>query len=733
MANRGQGPQRRGAQALLALVIVASAGLSGTQTAGAAIAPTLHDPANCTTLEPAPRQRAVRCDDGVPAAGGETPNPGGVAAVTVPARYRGYAGLPRRAENAAEVPGADSSGNVALDVDVTLPKRRAGRDGFPLLVLMHGCCGGSKKSWQDDSFDAGGERWHYNDAWFAARGYVVITYTARGFVNADEQGSTGQTQLDSRSYEINDFQQLACQVTRTARRGAFDDAAGRRVRIDPRRVVATGGSYGGGFSWMALTDPRWRCPGQLGSGRARMRLATVAPKYGWTDLVHSLVPTGIHSQSPRLLPARNGCDSGPLTLSGEPCGAGAPVGLPKRSIIAGLYASGKTGVPPGTSSHTTFPPKIDQAITCLEEPYPPLTSSPPCAATINRTLPEFLRERSAYYQNRFFRKIRRRPGWRVPIFNAATFTDPLFPPVENIRMANRLRAAAPGYPIQVYHGDYQHFVQNKAKEWGDVCVTGDDRHVCTSDEFTLGFNRPAPNRARVGVTTMLNRFIDHYAKPPGNRRQGPPRFGVTAALQVCPENAGTRPLDEPGERFRARTFEALTPGSLRLDLAGEESTTSLAIPNPHAIDADPVGNLAANGGRCAVHSDPAGPGVATYESEPLESARTVIGATRVRVAFDVTSASAEGVQLNARLYDVLPGGDAVLVDRGPRILTPDEVDAGVVAFETHGNGWRFAAGHRIRIELAQDDEPFVHRSDSPTALSSLALHGVRLILPTRQR
>ena len=29
-----------------------------------------------------------------------------------------------------------------------------------------------------------GERWHYNDAWFAARGYVVLAYTSRGFVNA---------------------------------------------------------------------------------------------------------------------------------------------------------------------------------------------------------------------------------------------------------------------------------------------------------------------------------------------------------------------------------------------------------------------------------------------------------------------------------------------------------------------------------------------------------------------
>src|SRR5687768_13247059 len=35
---------------------------------------------------------------------------------------------------------------------------------------------------------------------------------------------------------------------------AFDDVT--PVEIDPDGIVTTGGSYGGGFSWMALTDPK---------------------------------------------------------------------------------------------------------------------------------------------------------------------------------------------------------------------------------------------------------------------------------------------------------------------------------------------------------------------------------------------------------------------------------------------------------------------------------------------
>ncbi len=713
--------------------LCAAAGLFGSLSgdAFANVPATLHDPANCTLLEPAPGHEAVACNDGVPATGGTSANEGGVSAVSVPAVYDGYKGLPKRASAAASAAGADSRGTVALDIDVTLPTERARGRGYPLLFLMHGCCGGSKTGWQADEFDAPGERWHYSDSWFAARGYAVVTYTARGFVNGSGNGSTGQTQLNSRTYEINDFQSLACQVTRTAKRGDFDDVTGKRVRINPRRVVATGGSYGGGFSWMALTDPRWRCPGELGEGRARMKLAAVAPKYGWTDLVQSLVPTGIGSQRPGHLPDFTGCDSGPLDLSGSPCPDPAPVGVAKRSIVAGLYASGKTGVPPG-SSHATFPPTIDASIACLEGPYPYNTADPNCAAALGNTLPEFLRERSAYYQSRFFRKIARKPRWRIPVWNAATFTDPLFPPMEHVRMVNRLLSVAPDYPVQTYQGDYQHFVQNKAKEWGDVCAVGTDRHVCTSDEYANGFNRAPVGRVSVGATTRLNRFVDHFAHPAADRHARKPRFDVTAALQICPENAGDQPADEPGPRFRAPTFSALTPGSLALSFTGSQTTTSSAAPNLHAITADPVlnSNSNTNKGRCAVNSDPAGPGVATYTSAPLEETRTVIGPTRITVGFALTPPTAAGAVLAARLYDVDPSGEAVLFDRGPRVLTPAEISTGEVTFESHGNGWRFEPGHSIRIELAQDDEPYVHRADSPAALSSMILGSVELRLPT---
>jgi dienelactone hydrolase len=729
---------RRGRLWLAAAVACVAVPALAAAPAQATIDPALHLPANCAP--PGPGIPALRCNDGVPAFGGTTQNATGANAITVPAKYGGdgYTGLPDEAPDATTVPGSaqagPEAGTVALDVDVTLPTAAPPPGGFPMVVLMHGCCAGDKTSWQANSFDAGGERWHYSDAWFAARGYVVITYTARGFVNSQNRGSTGQTELDSRSFEINDYQHLACQVMGASNGAgqAFDDVT--PVEIDPDRVVTTGGSYGGGFSWMALTDPKWTCSADTGAGGATPSLVASAPKYGWTDLVYSLVPTGQHSPRPGDLPATNGCDSGPAQPDGSPCPDPAnPVGIPKQSINAALYASGKTGVPPLTSSHTTFPPKIDEGILCLEGPYP-ADLNPACSNTIQNLLPEFLRERSAYYQQQFFDNIASDPSYRVPVFSAGTFTDPLFTAVEHRRMLNRLRSIVPDYPIQTYHGDYNHFVQNKAKEWGDLC--GADHHVCSAAGYPNGGAGPSDYNAdpaglfRTGPTTRLNRFVDHYADPVANPTEPQPAFDATASLQVCPQNAADLGVaaDEGGPQFNAATFEQLAPNVLDVDMPGGATTTSDAEPNPHALSSDPLANQVSNGARCPVENGPAGPGVASYLSDPLPFDQTMLGSTQVEIDFAFTGADPvqSGFQLNARLYDVYPNGTAVMVDRGVQRVTES---SGTLRYELHGNGWRFESGHRIRIEIAQDDQPFLQVAAPP---SSASLSAVRLHVPVRE-
>jgi hypothetical protein len=675
----------------VALVVLVAA-LAAVSSASAQIPSSLKS--SCSVQTPHPGYSYQFCDDGLPPTGGTTPNPGAVNAVPVPAGYDGFVGLPPKSDDAVTVPGADPNGDIALDVDISIPTVPAPAGGYPMVVMMHGCCSGSKKSWEATSFDAGGELWHYSNAWFASRGYVVVNYTARGFVNGTQNGdmgSTGETQLDSRRYEINDFQSLAGQI---ADDPFFD--------VNPQDVVVTGGSYGGGFSWMAFTDPKWESP-----DGADMKLAAAAPKYGWTDLVDSLVPTGRHSSAFGNLPAFDGSASS------------APLGFPKQSIVAALYASGKTGVPPG-SAHTTFPPSIDQAIACLQS-TDPFDLNPLCSTTVATTLPEFINDRSAYYQNNFFGLIASDPSYRTPVFSAGTFTDPLFPPVEHLRMANRLQTVVPGYPIQQYFGDYQHFVQNKPKEWGDIC--GADRHVCRFSDYPGGdVNATPAGLARTGATTRLGRFVDHYAQPSGNASEPQPSFDVTASLQICPQNANGQNADEPGPTFTANSFRALTNGTLQLDMDGSQVTTSNTA-DPHAANSEPVGNSVSNGGRCPAETQPAGPGVAVYDSEPLADEYTMLGATNVTISYTATTTP---LQLNARLYDVLPNGTAVMVDRGVRRV---DSTGPQISYELHGNGWRFEPGHKVRIEITQADVPYYKASSIP---SSATIDHVMLRMPVRE-
>ena len=708
-----------------------AAALFAPGMAQAAIADSLFDVGNCARHDTPPLDY-VLCDDGLPPTGSTTANVGGVAAITVPGAYGddGYTGLPP-IDTTASIPGADPDGYVALDVDVSLPLQAPPENGYPLIVFMHGCCGGNKGSWKADAIDVSGEKWHYSNAWFASRGYVTVNYTSRGFATAppNRRGSTGESQLDSRLFEINDFQHLACQIH--AQADQWSAITGQAVAINPEKVVVTGGSYGGGFSWMAMTDPVWECTEDTGSAGVTMKLAAAAPRYGWTDLAYSLVPSGRHSALRFRRPATDGCASGPLTIDGEACANPSPVGVPKQSILAGLYGTGLLGA--------SFPQSITDAFTCFNGVYPPddnpLCNGVPPAQTdvLGDTLSAFMRDRSAYYQNEFFTAMAADASLRTPVFNAATLTDPLFPPVENHRMHNRLQASAGNrYPLQSYFGDYQHFVQNKAKEWADLC--GEDRHICADEDYAdFDFNEEPTDLAAIGVTSRLNRFIDHYAQPPSNPAQTAPDFDVTVALTVCPQKATAEsPADEPGERFSAARFEDLTDTVVSLDTAQETLTVVAAAATNSSAGggnhADPV-VTSQQANKCSTRaaSDPAPAGVAVYDGPVLEEDQVVIGPATVTTIFTAAGDTAS-VQLAARVYELLPDGSAVLADRGYLRLNDTEASFGIASFETFGNAWRFSAGNRIRIELAQDDSPFLKRSEPP---SNLLISRLLVSLPVR--
>lgn len=158
--------------------------------------------------------------------------------------------------------GAEPDGSaVTLDATVFAPSS-GGR--HPAVLLAHGF-GGSKA---DLVYRARG---------LARRGYVALTYSARGF-----GASGGRIHLDDPAYEVADAGKLVDSLA--ARADVRLDAPG-----DPR-VAVIGGSYGGALALMAAAaDPR---------------VDTVAASITWNDLAEAFFPQNVTTAGAPSSPAQ---------------------------------------------------------------------------------------------------------------------------------------------------------------------------------------------------------------------------------------------------------------------------------------------------------------------------------------------------------------------------------------------------------------------------------------------
>jgi len=179
-----------------------------------------------------------------------------------------------------------------IDANVILPPEpTTGADGpYPTIGFFHGW-GGSKIG-----LNARTQAW-------ASRGYVVLSMSDRGWGSScgaqdpdrlSARCSEGYNHLMDDRYEVRDAQFLISVLV--------DEGISQ-----PKKVGATGGSYGGGMSMalaalrdrVMLPDGRlapWRSP-----GGKDMRIAAAAPEIPWTDLAYSLMPTGAPSTTSPML------------------------------------------------------------------------------------------------------------------------------------------------------------------------------------------------------------------------------------------------------------------------------------------------------------------------------------------------------------------------------------------------------------------------------------------------
>ena len=308
----------------------------------------------------------------------------------------------------------ESFDGVPLDVSVTLPP--ASMDGpFPLIVDRHGWSLGK------------------NGAPYVAlaeEGYVVLSYTARGFYascgsaasrdpdatlsNPTVCAERGWTHVGDVRYEAHDTQHLA---------GLLADEG----LVIPNKVGVTGASYGGGQSMILAalrnrimlpdgTFVPWRSP-----GGKDMEIAAAAPLIPWSDLAYALTPNG------RTIDYRI---QNPYGLRG---------GVQKQSWNATLYGIGSAAgfySPPGVdfaADLTTWNARVGAG-----EPY----DGDPALQAI---LGEITTHHSAYYVDDSIEP--------APLFIYNAWTDDLFPVDEAVRFWRKTVAKYPTAEISLLFAD----------------------------------------------------------------------------------------------------------------------------------------------------------------------------------------------------------------------------------------------------------------------------------------
>jgi hypothetical protein len=587
-----------------------------------------------------------------------------------------------------QVPSFDGS---QLDVDLTKPFADTGST-HPLILMFHGF-GNSKHEWESTNDDGdGADKWHWNSHWFARHGFYVLTYTARGFrddgPSAPYQPGTpsftsaslpsGTIHLKSREFEVRDSQWLAALVA-----DAYPD-------VDPEEVAVSGGSYGGGESWLQASQASWTFPHSQDAGLPVLQLQVAVPKYPWTDLAYAIAP--------------NGHGGGPLhedlyeSSQGEPnsdTGDGNPFGVAKLSFITGLSALGESrGI---FEAGTTTTPSEEGPISvpaweargAAGEPYDVAGTEDPVMRQLRRGLTEF---RGSYYQDE---------GWhaqassrRVAVFSIQGWTDDLFEAIESFRQFKYLKRLDPRWPVELALGDVGHSrAQNKpetwrrlnvqAWEWLQANITGShDQTTTVSSEPTICANDSAP---------------------------------------------GTR--GAAAESITAGSPESLSAGELRVSYSsGGTLNETSGVGDPNGPATDPVvGDVAVPGEDCRTSPAPA-LGAYTAASAPLPSSRIYVGLGHVEVPYELTGSTAT---LNARVWDVAPDGKTLLVTRGTYRLDLPAYDSpiGKLRLPLFGNHWDLRPGHSIRLDLTQVDQPYLRPSNLPAEIS---FGPPTLHLPTRE-
>jgi fermentation-respiration switch protein FrsA (DUF1100 family) len=267
-------------------------------------------------------------------------------------------------------------------------------------------------------------------------------------------------------------------------------------------------------------------------------------------------------------------------------------------------------------------------------------------------------------------------GTPAPMLLQSGWTDDLFPPEQSLRVYNAARASG-GYA---------------ALQFGDLGHSRGSNKVNTDQAF---------NDQAAG---FFNAELRGAGSPPASG-------SVTAYTQTCPQSA------PGGGPFTAASWTALHPNSQAFGSAATQTVTSAGGSAATAAAFDPIGGTS---DACKTVTAQNDPGTAVYTM--TSPGFTLLGLPTISATVNTTGQFGE---LVGRLWDVLPDGSQRLISRGVYRLTDNQ--QGQVTFQLHGNGYQFAAGDTVKLELLGRDAPYYRASNGTFTID---VSNLTVALPT---
>lgn len=551
---------------------------------------------------------------------------------------------------------------VILDAMIYLPTKTPA----PAVLLAHGY--GSSK----DGVIAQARK-------LAARGYVALTWSARGF-----GGSGGLVHLDSPDYEVKDAQLMLDELAR--RPEVRQEAQG-----DPQ-VGVVGASYGGALALMlAGTD---------------QRVDALVPSITWNDLRQALFPQFITRP-------------GQSTAAGMQPVAGA--GVFKRqwtALLLGASASAGVGVgssgvgSSGAGSSATpgalpgLPPAADDAVGSQALDFATLRAA--CgrvatdlclgylqAATTGRPDDALLKLLAASSPARVADKI------TAPTLLIQGQTDSLFPLSE--ADANARAIASAGTDVQViweaggHDGgpDESARLERITADFLDRTLDHRTADTPAADAPTPGFRVTVPDAVVSSTDTNPAPQLRSAATFPGLPVAGAGSAGTPLRMRKLPLEGGQQlAISPPGA----------VPAALT-SLPGVSGALGLLDSASSATGGGGLGGASTTGPSAGLSLGVLPGQNASFETAPLTSGISITGGSRVSVRITSTATDAT---LFASLLDVGPDGGTTL----PRqLVSPIRLDrmtatGQVVTIALPAIVRDVPAGHRLRVVLSSTDQGY---------------------------